>query len=257
VQDSPVAGAPPPGIDVSRPHTARMYDYYLGGENHYPADRELADKVLASMPAARTAARENRAFMGRAVRFLAEEIGLRQFLDIGTGLPTSNSVHEVAQAVAPSARVVYADNDPLVLAHARALLTSSPAGRTAYLQADLRDPESILARRPAPGQLPGCLARHHGARPGRARRRARGISAAVGQGWMVGKKPLTVPSLIWATARLRLKRAAWVFSSASMRAMPITARAAMSGDSNGRPERSSTSRHASASRSMATAKFSR
>ena len=130
--DSPVAKAPPTGIDVSRPHTARMYDYYLGGENHYPADRELADKVLASMPAARTAARENRAFMG-------------QFLDIGTGLPTSNSVHEVAQAVAPSAWVVYADNDPLVLAHARALLTSSPAGRTAYLQADLRDPESILA----------------------------------------------------------------------------------------------------------------
>jgi hypothetical protein len=145
VADSPAAKAPPSGIDVSRPHTARMYDYYLGGENHYPADRELADKVLASMPAARTAARENRAFMGRAVRFLAEEIGLRQFLDIGTGLPTSNSVHEVAQAVAPSARVVYADNDPLVLAHARALLTSSPAGRTAYLQADLRDPESILA----------------------------------------------------------------------------------------------------------------
>ena len=145
VADSPVAKAPPTGIDVSRPHTARMYDYYLGGENHYPADRELVDKVLASMPAARTAARENRAFMGRAVRFLAEEIGLRQFLDIRTGLPTSNSVHEVAQAVAPSARVVYADNDPLVLAHARALLTSSPAGRTAYLQADLRDPESILA----------------------------------------------------------------------------------------------------------------
>ena len=145
MEDSPVAKAPPTGIDVSRPHTARMYDYYLGGENHYPADRELAEKVLVSMPAARTAARENRAFMGRAVRFLAEEIGLRQFLDIGTGLPTSNSVHEVAQAVAPSARVVYADNDPLVLAHARALLTSSPAGRTAYLQADLRDPESILA----------------------------------------------------------------------------------------------------------------
>ena len=98
VADSPAAKAPPSGIDVSRPHTARMYDYYLGGENHYPADRDLADKVLASMPAARTAA-----------------------------------------------RVVYADNDPLVLAHARALLTSSPAGRTAYLQADLRDPESILA----------------------------------------------------------------------------------------------------------------
>ena len=122
-----------------------MYDYYLGGKNHFAADRELAEKVLASMPSARTAARENRAFMARAVRFLAGEVGIRQFLDIGTGLPTTNSVHEVAQAAAPSSRVVYADNDPLVLTHARALLTSSPAGRTAYAQADLREPESILA----------------------------------------------------------------------------------------------------------------
>ena len=145
MEDSQVAGAPAAGIDVTRPHTARMYDYYLGGKNHYAADRELADKVLAAMPSARTAARENRAFMGRAVRFLAAEIGIRQFLDIGTGLPTSGSVHEVAQAVAPSSRVVYTDNDPLVLAHARALLTSSPEGRTAYVQADLRDSAAILA----------------------------------------------------------------------------------------------------------------
>jgi hypothetical protein len=94
---------------------------------------------------ARTSARENRAFIGRAVRFLAAEAGIRQFLDIGTGLPTTNNTHEVAQAVGPSSRVVYADNDPLVLAHARALLTSSPEGRTAYIQADLRDRESILA----------------------------------------------------------------------------------------------------------------
>jgi hypothetical protein len=122
-----------------------MYDYYLGGKNHFAADRELADKVLASMPSARIAARENRAFMGRAVRFLVEEAGIRQFLDIGTGLPATNSVHEVAQAIAPSSRVVYADNDPLVLTHARALLTSSPQGRTAYLEADLREPEAILA----------------------------------------------------------------------------------------------------------------
>jgi hypothetical protein len=122
-----------------------MYDYYLGGKNNFAADRELADKVLVSMPSARTAARENRAFMARAVRFLAGEVGIRQFLDIGTGLPTTNSVHEVAQTVAPSSRVVYADNDPLVLAHARALLTSSSAGRTAYIHADLREPESILA----------------------------------------------------------------------------------------------------------------
>jgi hypothetical protein len=131
-------------LDTSRPHAARMYDYLLGGKNHFAADRETAEKLLVSMPSARTGPRENRAFMGRAVRYLAEEAGIRQFLDIGTGLPTTNAVHEVAQAVAPSARVVYADNDPLVLAHARALLTSSPEGRTAYLHADLREPEAIL-----------------------------------------------------------------------------------------------------------------
>ena len=131
-------------LDTSRPHAARMYDYLLGGKNHFAADRETAEKLLVSMPSARTGPRENRAFMGRAVRYLAEEAGIRQFLDIGTGLPTTNAVHEVAQAVAPSSRVVYADNDPLVLAHARALLTSSPEGRTAYLHADLRDPKAIL-----------------------------------------------------------------------------------------------------------------
>jgi hypothetical protein len=144
-EDSQVAVHPVPQVDVSRPQAARVYDYYLGGKNHFAADRELANKVLAVMPSVRVAARENRAFLGRAVRFLAGEAGIRQFLDIGTGLPTSGSVHEIAQAVAPSARVVYADNDPLVLAHARALLTSSPEGRTAYIHADLRDPESILA----------------------------------------------------------------------------------------------------------------
>jgi S-adenosyl methyltransferase len=142
--------APPPAtgvpeIDTSRPHPARMYDYYLGGKNHFAADRETAEKGLAAWQAGRIAARENRAFLGRAVRFLVAEAGVTQFLDIGTGLPTTNNVHEVAQAIEPSARVVYADNDPLVLAHARALLTSSPAGRTAYIQADLRDPQSILS----------------------------------------------------------------------------------------------------------------
>jgi hypothetical protein len=135
----------PPEIDISRPHPARMYDYYLGGKNHFAADREVADKALASMPSGRIVARENRAFLGRTVRYLAREAGIRQFLDIGTGLPTANNVHEVAQSVAPSARVVYADNDPLVLAHARALLTSSPEGRTAYVHADLRNPEVILS----------------------------------------------------------------------------------------------------------------
>jgi hypothetical protein len=135
----------PPKIDSSIPHSARMYDYYLGGKDNFAADREAAEKLLAGMPTARTFARENRAFMGRAVRFLAAEAGVRQFLDIGTGLPATDNVHEVAQAVAPESRIVYADNDPLVLTHARALLTSSPEGRTAYIHADLRDPEAILA----------------------------------------------------------------------------------------------------------------
>jgi S-adenosyl methyltransferase len=145
VEDFPVAEAPSADIDISRPHIARMYDYYLGGKNHFAADRELAERLLASAPTARTTARENRAFLGRAVRFLTAEAGVTQFLDIGTGLPTTSSVHEVAQQVAPSARVVYADNDPLVLTHARALLRSSPEGRTAYIQADLREPEKIVS----------------------------------------------------------------------------------------------------------------
>ena len=135
----------PAEIDTSKPHPARMYDYFLGGKNHFAADRETAKKMLAAAPHARTGARENRAFLGRVVRYLAAEAGIRQFLDIGTGLPTTNNVHEVAQAVTPSARVVYVDNDPLVLAHARALLTSSFEGRTAYIQGDLRDPAAILS----------------------------------------------------------------------------------------------------------------
>jgi S-adenosyl methyltransferase len=135
----------PPEIDTSRPHSARMYDYFIGGKNHFAADRETAREVLRHSPHVPTAARENRAFLGRAVRYLAAEAGVTQFLDIGAGLPTTNNVHEVAQRVVPSARVVYVDNDPLVLAHARALLTSAPAGRTAYIQADFRDPEAILS----------------------------------------------------------------------------------------------------------------
>ncbi len=135
----------PPEIDTSRPHSARMYDYFIGGKNHFAADRETAAEVLRKSPSVRIAARENRAFLGRAVRYLTAEAGVRQFLDIGTGLPTTNNVHEVAQAAEPSSRVVYVDNDPLVLAHARALLTSSPEGRTAYIHADLREPEAILS----------------------------------------------------------------------------------------------------------------
>jgi hypothetical protein len=135
----------PAEADSSRPHSARIYDYFIGGKNHFAADRAAAAEVLRNSPSVRIAARENRSFLGRAVHFLAAEAGIRQFLDIGTGLPTTNNVHEVAQAAAPSSRVVYVDNDPLVLAHARALLTSSPEGRTAYIHADLRDAASILA----------------------------------------------------------------------------------------------------------------
>ena len=137
--------AVPPYIDAGRPHPARMYDYYIGGKNHFAADRLVADKALASWPAARIGLRENRAFLGRAVRYLAAEAGIRQFLDLGSGLPATNNVHEVAQATAPSSRVVYVDNDPAVLAHARALLTSAPEGRTAYVQADIRYPADILS----------------------------------------------------------------------------------------------------------------
>ena len=146
MEDSLATDAPAPeDVDVSKAHSARVYDYFLGGKNHFAADREVADKVLADMPSIRTSARENRAFMGRAVRFLVEEAGIRQFLDIGTGLPTTGSAHEIAQSVEPATRVVYADNDPLVLVHAQALLTSSPEGRTAYIHADLQDPETLLA----------------------------------------------------------------------------------------------------------------
>jgi SAM-dependent methyltransferase len=122
-----------------------MYDYFLGGKDNFAVDRETAEIAMRSWPTVRIAARENRKFLGRAVSYLAGEAGIRQFLDIGTGLPSANNTHEIAQRTAPDSRVVYTDNDPLVLAHARALLTSSTKGRTAYIQADLREPEKILA----------------------------------------------------------------------------------------------------------------
>jgi hypothetical protein len=121
-----------------------MYNYYLGGKDHFAADRAAADQALEAFPAMRISARENRAFIRRAVTYLASEAGVGQFLDIGSGLPTSGAVHEVAQGINPAARVVYVDNDPLVLAHARALLTSTPQGRCAYIHADLREPRTIL-----------------------------------------------------------------------------------------------------------------
>ena len=131
-------------IDTSRPHPARMYDYYIGGKNHFAADRVVADAALAHWPAGRIGLRENRRFLGRTVRYLAGEAGIRQFLDIGSGLPATANVHEIAQAVDPSCRVAYVDNDPMVMAHARALLSSTPQGRTAYIQADLKSPLDIL-----------------------------------------------------------------------------------------------------------------
>jgi hypothetical protein len=125
-------------------HSARIYNYWLGGKDNFAADRETGDRVIAVRPTIIADVRANRDFMIRAVRYLAGEAGISQFLDIGTGIPAAPNVHEVAQAAAPRARVVYVDNDPIVLAHARALLSSSDEGATAYLDADLRDPEKIL-----------------------------------------------------------------------------------------------------------------
>ena len=142
--NSPEKDLGPAEIDITRPHPARTWDYYLGGKDNFAADRAVADKVIAAWPGMRVSARENRKFLGRAVQYLAGEAGIDQFLDIGSGLPTASNVHEVAQAINPAARVVYVDNDPLVLVHARALLTSSPEGKCAYIQADLRQPETIL-----------------------------------------------------------------------------------------------------------------
>ncbi|NMO49919.1 SAM-dependent methyltransferase [Actinoplanes sp. TBRC 11911] len=132
------------GIDTSVPHPARRYNYWLGGKDNFAADRESGDEFARRFPGVRIGVRANRAFLQRTVRFLAAERGIRQFLDIGTGLPTADNTHEVAQRVAPESRVVYVDNDPLVMTHARALLDSTPQGRTAYLEADLRNPGDIL-----------------------------------------------------------------------------------------------------------------
>jgi S-adenosyl methyltransferase len=141
----PDDGGLPSEIDPSKPHPARVYDYLLGGKDNFAADRETAKKALQALPSLRTGARENRAFLGRAVRYLAAEEGITQFLDLGSGLPTVGNVHEVAQGVEPSARVVYVDNDPIVLTHARALLTSALAGKCAFIRADIRNPEVILS----------------------------------------------------------------------------------------------------------------
>ncbi|MCX2971568.1 MULTISPECIES: SAM-dependent methyltransferase [Streptomyces] len=131
-------------IDSTVPHSARMWNYWLGGKDNYEVDRGAGDEIRRLHPGILEYARADRAFLGRAVRHLTGEAGIRQFLDIGTGLPTADNTHEVAQRLAPDARIVYVDNDPLVLTHARALLTSTPEGATDYIDADLHDPEAIL-----------------------------------------------------------------------------------------------------------------
>ncbi|MGO8887383.1 MAG: SAM-dependent methyltransferase, partial [Streptosporangiaceae bacterium] len=131
-------------FDASRPNMGRVYDYWLGGKDNFLADREAAEQVIAANPGVVPGVWANRAFLGRAVRYLAGAAGIRQFLDLGTGLPTGENTHEVAQAVAPDSRIVYVDHDPIVLMHARELLRSTPEGGTAYLEADIRDLGKIL-----------------------------------------------------------------------------------------------------------------
>jgi O-methyltransferase involved in polyketide biosynthesis len=133
-------------LDTTVSHSARIWNYWLGGKDNYAVDREAGDKVAAMLPIIVAQARADRAFLGRAIRYLAGEEGIRQFLDIGTGLPTADNTHEVAQRVAPQCRIVYADNDPLVLSHARALLVSAPEGACDYVDGDLREPDTILAK---------------------------------------------------------------------------------------------------------------
>jgi SAM-dependent methyltransferase len=134
----------PPEINTNVPQSARVYDYWLGGKDHFPADRALGDAIAEALPTIRIQVRAQRAFLGRAVRYLARDAGIRQFLDIGTGIPTAGNVHDVAQQTAPESRVLYVDNDPIVLAHARALMAGTPEGSVAFIQADLREPEAIL-----------------------------------------------------------------------------------------------------------------
>ncbi|WP_181803254.1 SAM-dependent methyltransferase [Streptomyces shenzhenensis] len=140
----PDNGWPADRIDTENAHSARIYDYILGGKDYYPADQEAGDAMSREWPALPIHMRANRDWMNRAVRWLAEEAGMRQFLDVGTGIPTSPNLHEIAQAVSPDSRVVYVDNDPIVLTLSQGLLSSTPEGRTAYIEADFRDPAAIL-----------------------------------------------------------------------------------------------------------------
>jgi len=140
------SGGEPSPFDTSVAHVARVYNYWLGGKDNFAADRAAGEQAIKAFPGIPLSARSNRAFLARTVRFLAGEADIRQFLDVGTGIPSANNTHEVAQSAAPAARVVYVDNDPIVLTHARALLASDPAGATDYIDADMRDPQQILAQ---------------------------------------------------------------------------------------------------------------
>jgi len=135
-----------PGINITVPHPARVYDYWLGGKDNYRVDREAAAEAVETFPKTVESARSCRAFLSRVVTYLTAEAGVRQFLDLGSGLPSARNVHEVAQSIAPQSRVVYVDHDPVVILHARARLRGSPQGATGYIQADLRRPETILAK---------------------------------------------------------------------------------------------------------------
>jgi hypothetical protein len=136
--------SPDPKIDTTVPHSARVWNYWLGGNDNYAVDREAGDQYKAVFPLIVEVARAQRAYLGRAVSYLVGEVGIRQLIDVGTGLPTVDNTHEVAQRIAPECRIVYVDNDPLVLVHARALLTSSPEGATDYIDADMRNPKAIV-----------------------------------------------------------------------------------------------------------------
>ncbi|GAA2079456.1 SAM-dependent methyltransferase [Streptomyces albiaxialis] len=140
----PQGGAANGGINTGEAHSARVYDYILGGKTHFAADRAAADDLTSAWPKLPVSMRINRATMHRMGRWLAEEAGIRQFLDIGTGIPTEPNLHQIVQGIAPESRVAYVDNDPMVLEHARALLASTPQGRTSYLDADMRDPDGVL-----------------------------------------------------------------------------------------------------------------
>ncbi|MFV2177165.1 SAM-dependent methyltransferase [Actinomadura sp. LOL_016] len=131
-------------VNASVPHSARIWNYWLGGKDFYPADKAMGDQIMQFFPEIVENARGNRYFLCRVIRYLVEQAGIAQFLDIGTGLPTADNTHEVAQSIDPTTRIVYVDNDPLVLTHAQALLTGTPDGRTAYLDADVEDPDKIL-----------------------------------------------------------------------------------------------------------------